>query len=127
MNKPSETKPCPECERFIPVSAVRCRCGWTAPQGKTDYVACAMVGCPTSATIRAKTKTGWANVCDVHDKLIVQKRADAYCLERGLDTVQKQRDWVLKHLKIPQLRRAMEKPVIAEPTVTVMDEESIPF
>jgi hypothetical protein len=121
MNKPSETKPCPECERYLPVSAIACRCGWKAPQAAPTWIPCAFAGCGTSATLKVKTKTGWANVCLDHDVALVQKRANEVCKELGLDTVAKQRAWLLKNGKMPRsLRVNIEREVSAE-------EESIPF
>jgi hypothetical protein len=121
MNKPSETKPCPECERYLPVSAIACRCGWKAPQAAPTWIPCAFAGCGTSATLKVKTKTGWANVCLDHDVTLVQKRANEVCKELGLDTVAKQRAWLLKNGKMPRsLRVNIEREVSAE-------EESIPF
>jgi hypothetical protein len=120
MNKPSETKPCPECERYLPVTAVACRCGWKAPQAAPSWVPCCFAGCPTNATLKVKTKTGWASVCEKHDLELVQKRADQVCKELGLDTVQKQREWLLKNGKMP---RALRVKVETQET----EDESIPF
>jgi hypothetical protein len=120
MNRPSETKPCPECERYMPITAVACRCGWKAPQSAPNWVPCCFDGCPTNASIRARTKTGWANVCPDHDVTLAQKRADETCKAMGLDTVAKQREWLLKNGKMPRVLRA--KVETQEP-----EDESIPF
>lgn len=61
------------------------------------HIECAFAGCPRSAKIRVKTKTGWANVCLEHDVAIVKKRADAYCKSLGLETVEQKRAWLTKH------------------------------
>ena len=60
-------------------------------------IECCFAGCPNSATLKVKTKTGWANVCLKHDLKIVQERADEYCRKLGLDTVERQREWLLKN------------------------------
>jgi hypothetical protein len=51
---------------------------------------------------------------------LAQKRADEVCKSMGLDTVQKQREWLLKNGKMPRMLRA--KVEIQEP-----EDESIPF
>jgi hypothetical protein len=116
----TESKPCPQCERFIPVTAVECRCGWKAKEAASTWIPCAFPGCPTNASIRARTKTGWANVCPDHDVTLAQKRADETCKAMGLDTVAKQREWLLKNGKMPRVLRA--KVETQEP-----EDESIPF
>lgn len=78
-----------------------------------EYIACCFVGCPTSATIRTRTKTGWANVCVEHDKAIVQKRADAYCASLGLDTTEKKRAYVLQMVR--GMKRKFTPPDMREP------------
>jgi hypothetical protein len=120
MTKPLETKPCPECDRYMPITAVACRCGWKAKEAASTWIPCAFAGCGTSATIKAKTKTGWANVCPDHDVALAQKRADEVCKSMGLDTVQKQREWLLKNGKMPRALRV--KVETQEP-----EDESIPF
>lgn len=87
-----------------------------------EYIACVFAGCPNSAKIRTRTKTGWANVCIDHDKLLVQKSADEYCKARGLDTTAKKRAFVLETVR--GMKRKFTPPAMREPE----DEaESIPF
>lgn len=117
----NETKPCPNCERFIPVTAIECRCGWKAKEAASTWIPCAFAGCGTSATIKAKTKTGWANVCVEHDVALAQKRADEVCKALGLDTVAKQRAWLLNNGKMPRSLRAN---IENQPDP---EDESIPF
>lgn len=93
----------------------------TIVHSEPQYVQCAFAGCGTNATLRVKTKTGWANVCLDHDKELVQKRADIYCAERGLDTPAKQRAWVLKNLKDKQMLKRIEM------KAEELEDESIPF
>ena len=121
----TETKPCPECDKFIPVSAVKCRCGWTAPQGKDSYIACAFAGCPRSAMIHTKTKTGWANVCIEHDLVLVQKSADAYCKALGLNTTAEKRAYVLQMVR--GMKRKFTPPDLKSDEQFEREAESIPF
>lgn len=116
-----ETKPCPECERYIPVSAIQCRCGWQAPQAASNYIACAFSGCPRSALVRTLTKSGWANVCPEHDVALVQKSADEYCKARGLDTTEKKRAFVLATV------RGMKRKFTPPDMRVEREEEPIPF
>lgn len=87
------------------------------------YIACCFSGCPNSAIIRTRTKTGWANVCADHDKLLVQKSADEYCKARGLDTTEKKRKFVLETV------RGMKRKFTPPDMVPEVDREaeSIPF
>lgn len=123
MSRMSETKPCPECERFLPITAVACRCGWKSTKGMDSYVACAFAGCGVSATLRAKTKTGWANVCLEHDVQIVQKGADELCRSLGLDTVKKKRDYVYDILKGMRRKHTPDY----QPKSVQREEDEIPF
>ena len=50
---------------------------------------CAYAGCDTTPIVRQKLSTGWANLCRKHYDAQAQERADAYCLENGLDTTEK--------------------------------------
>lgn len=108
--KTPELKPCPECERYIPVAAIKCRCGWTAPKADPSFCECAFAGCPERATLRVKGKTGWANVCVDHDLHIANLRSQAYCKSLFLDTAEKQRQWLLNRGKMPSvLKRNIER------------------
>lgn len=109
---------CPDCSKTLAPNATRCRCGWVANTARSTYIECAFAGCPQSATLNVKTPTGRANVCPAHDLAIVQKRAEKYCAELGLDTLEKRRAWVLSRKRV--MRRFDE--VVREP-----EEEAIPF
>lgn len=92
----------------------------TFAEAPRQHIDCGFVGCGVSATIRTRTKTGWMNVCPEHDRVLVQKSADAYCKARGLDTTEKKRAFVLATVRgmkakfTPQYQDERE-------------EESIPF
>ena len=115
-----EIKRCPECEKNIPATATRCRCGWVARAAQSSHIPCAFAGCPASAMLRVWTKTGWAKVCFEHDKKIVTDRAVEYCKARGLDTVEKQRAWLMGN-------RATWKRAPVEISDDERDIEDIPF
>src|SRR4051812_36930147 len=61
-------KSCPECDRPLGASATGCKCGWhaDAKAAVRPIIACAHLECGTSAMIREKTVTGWANFCLHH-------------------------------------------------------------
>lgn len=86
-----------------------------------EYIACVFAGCPNSAMIRTLTKTGWANVCIDHDKLLVQKSADEYCKARGLNTTVEKRAFVLEAV------RGMKRKFTPPDLVHESEEEPIPF
>ena len=93
-------KPCPRCDADIGDSAVACRCGWKE-RGKTakkdefrQFMQCAHMGCNTSADVRLKTPTGWADFCRRHYDDFIQDRADAHCAKLGLHTVEQKKAWL---------------------------------
>jgi len=107
-----DTMPCPSCDKYIPINAVKCRCGWEAK--KNTRVPCAFSGCIYEAKERHKMPTGWANLCWKHVMEIHQERADHYCDSLGMKTVEQKRDWlrksVLKIKKIPATRASEREP-----------------
>jgi len=63
---------CPRCSDDLPWGATTCHCGWKKRKVAADKraprepVQCAHEDCPDDATIRVKTRTGWANFCRAH-------------------------------------------------------------
>lgn len=58
---------------------------------------CAHVECSFHASVRIKTKTGWANLCSKHYAQYFQDRAEEKCVELGLLTPAMCREWVMKN------------------------------
>ena len=100
-----ETTPCPKCDRELPVTAVKCRCGWLAAKADPARVECEYtLGCPDNAILKEKTVTGWIKICEKHSMQLAQQKADAACQKLGLKTPAEQRAWVLANLKNKPLR-----------------------
>lgn len=89
-----ETVRCPGCEKSIPITASRCRCGWASEKASVRWVDCAFDTCRTRAIVRHRTPAGWANLCERHAMEINQERADDYCEALGLKTIAQKREWL---------------------------------
>jgi hypothetical protein len=63
---------CPRCSDELTWGATSCHCGWKKRKAAGDRraprepVQCAHEDCGSDATIRLKTRTGWANFCRGH-------------------------------------------------------------
>jgi hypothetical protein len=63
---------CPRCSDDLPWGTTSCHCGWKKrkaagdKRSPRDPVQCAHEDCQSDATIRVKTRTGWANFCRAH-------------------------------------------------------------
>jgi hypothetical protein len=72
---------------------------YTPPQ----HIDCAFAGCSTSAVLREKTSTGWANLCGHHAITVRTRAAEEFCKSLGLNTVEEKRKW-LKSNKLTMKR-----------------------
>lgn len=71
---------------------------------------CATAGCPYDAIVRVKTNKLWLNLCHSCDDKRVHKANLEWCLERGLDTPEKQRAYCREILSKEQFKsRAFTK------------------
>ena len=112
---------CPKCEREIG-PATYCGCGWKQSRKKEKapkdaplpIVNCAHQDCIKPAIMREKTATGWANLCHFHMMQRSHDRAEKYCSDRGLDTLQKKKDFIrqcgLGKLVMKQIETAEREP-----------------
>lgn len=66
---------------------------------------CAHEGCNHLSICRIKTTLGWANVCDDHYYFHYRDIARKYCQERGLDTHEKQVEFIKTTLRSPGFMR----------------------
>ena len=103
-----ETKACPTCDRQLPVTAVKCRCGWVAAKADPTHSWCEYtVGCPNNAILKEKTANGWMRICEQHSLQIAQEHADDVCRRLGLKNPAEQRAWVLANMKNKPLRERL--------------------
>lgn len=76
---------------------------------------CGYEPCRLSSKIKIKTKTGWLNVCEKHYHEYHLARARETCEAMGLDTVEKQRAYVLKNVRALAKRYTQNIPATREP------------
>lgn len=114
---------CPRCEQKIREGAVSCSCGWrartrAAKEAPRPIVQCAHESCVVPATVRQKTPTGWANLCQphylrFHDELACRAYAEQG-LERGDDETREEHKkrvfaWLKSHSRLKTFDAAQEK------------------
>jgi hypothetical protein len=108
---------CPKCHSEIG-RAKQCGCGWRKEArlfSQEDTKPCGFEPCPISSKMKIKTKTGWLNVCERHYHEYHRRQAVAYCEAMGLDTVEKQREWVKKNARGLMKRYTQNIPATREP------------
>lgn len=97
---------CPDCTRPLSDVATACRCGWIKGQAETKpHIQCAHDSCGTSAVLKRKTPTGWANFCDYHNMQYQQTQALATYRKLGLEryadeTCQEHKARVFEYIKL---------------------------
>lgn len=110
---------CPKCKRRLRAEAENCLCGWSAVADKVSrHVDCAYApSCTKPALIRQYTPSGHVNLCEAHALEEHTRRAEAWCLERGLDTTEKKIAYCREQMKnllrpksLADYRRWMDNP-----------------
>lgn len=100
---------CPECDKALRGDAFKCSCGWKKPAIDASYIQhidCAYHGCSTSATVRIRKKTGWANLCVFHYSTDNLQESIDYCKKHGLDTTENKIAHIKALLATPKDPRA---------------------
>lgn len=54
---------------------------------------CATAGCPYEARIRRRVDARWMNLCCACDDRHMRSENQAWCIEHGYETVEKQKDY----------------------------------
>lgn len=75
-----------------------CGCGWKRSKATKNeprqFIQCAHMACNTSAIVKIKTPTGWANFCEPHYGDYYLNQAEETCRKLGLTTTAEKRLWV---------------------------------
>ena len=114
-------KNCPDCAAPLGFNSNKCRCGWQASHVKTGpIIDCAFSPqCTTPAVLRRKMPTGWASLCYACDMRLHRERAEKWCQEMGLDTVDAKMAYCesMSVKAMPNKRQVWER-VLANPTAS---------
>jgi len=101
---------CPDCRGELADTATYCGCGWkrkadAAPV--TPRPIC--VRCPSTADVKIKVNGIWLFLCHACDSKQRKMEADEYCKTHGLNTIEKQKAWLLQNkLTIKKIQRQRE-------------------
>jgi len=103
---------CPDCGGSLSRDAVKCRCGWKAlktldGQPQAD---CSWEGCRQKAIVREEIEYGKGrhNLCEYHYLEANRLRAERWCEERGLHTLEQKKAFCRKMVGLavkPMLQR----------------------
>jgi len=99
-------KNCPDCGSDLGRNATKCRCGWkTSVELPRLTQPCAHEGCKTPAILREQIPTGWANFCEYHYIRYHRERAELWCNDHGLYTLEQRKEFCRKVLRVGVFKR----------------------